>query len=113
MGEHYFGFGGRSPINDQCRSLLAALRAELDARGIEVPLYWGNRNWTPYLDDALRQIEADGHRRVVAVTTSAYPSYSSCRQYRENLYDAVQTDEASSWTRSGTTPTILASSRPR
>ncbi len=90
VGEHYFGFGGRSPINDQCRSLLAALRAELDSRGLEVPLYWGNRNWTPYLDDVLRQIEADGHRRVVAVTTSAYPSYSSCRQYRENLYDAVQ-----------------------
>jgi protoporphyrin/coproporphyrin ferrochelatase len=90
VGEHYYGFGGRSPINDQCRSLLAALRSELDRRGLDVPLYWGNRNWDPYLPDTVRQIEADGHRRVVAVLTSAYPSYSSCRQYRENLHDAAQ-----------------------
>ena len=90
VGQHYYGFGGRSPINDQCRSLLRALRTELDRRGIDRPLYWGNRNWDPYLGDAIAEIETDGHRRVVAITTSAYPSYSSCRQYRENLYDAVQ-----------------------
>ncbi|WP_233493583.1 ferrochelatase [Desertihabitans brevis] len=85
---HYLAFGGRSPINDQCRELLAALRAELDARGLDTPLYWGNRNTAPWLGDTMAQLAADGHRRVLAVTTSAYPSYSSCRQYRENLWDA-------------------------
>ncbi|HEU5485191.1 MAG TPA: ferrochelatase [Microlunatus sp.] len=88
VGQHYFLFGGRSPINDQCRELLAALRAELDGRGIAQPIFWGNRNWDPYLTDVARQLEADGFRRVLVLTTSAYPSYSSCRQYRENLYDA-------------------------
>jgi len=89
VGEHYYLFGGRSPINDQCRELLAALRAELDRRAITSPIYWGNRNWTPYLRDAITELAAAGHRRVVALLTSAYPSYSSCRQYRENLYDAA------------------------
>lgn len=89
VGEHYYYFGGRSPINDQCRELLAGLRGELDRRAIATPLYWGNRNWTPYLRDAITELAAAGHRRVVAVLTSAYPSYSSCRQYRENLYDAA------------------------
>jgi ferrochelatase len=89
VGQHYALFGGRSPINDQCRALLAALRSELDRRGIAVPLFWGNRNWTPYLSDAVAELAAAGHRRVLAVVTSAYPSYSSCRQYRENLYDAA------------------------
>ena len=90
VGHHYQLFGGRSPINDQCRSLLQALRVELDGRGIDVPLYWGNRNSEPFLGPELARIRADGHSRVLAVTTSAYPSYSSCRQYRENLYDAAQ-----------------------
>jgi protoporphyrin/coproporphyrin ferrochelatase len=90
VGQHYSLLGGKSPINDQCRSLLAALTSELRRRGIQPPLYWGNRNWTPYLDTELRAIERDGHRRVLAVVTSAYPSYSSCRQYRENLFDAAQ-----------------------
>lgn len=90
VGEHYFLFGGRSPINDQCRTLLAALESEFSRREIDVPLYWGNRNWDPYLADAFAQAEADGHRRILAVMTSAYPSYSSCRQYRENLYDAAE-----------------------
>ena len=90
VGQHYFLFGGKSPINDQCRSLLAALTNELRSRGLGVPLYWGNRNWHPYLRDELRAIDRDGHRRVLAVVTSAYPSYSSCRQYRENLFDAAQ-----------------------
>ena len=89
VGQHYYLFGGRSPINEQCRALLAALRTELDGRGIDTPLYWGNRNWDPYLDTELATIAADGHRRVLAVLTSAYPSYSSCRQYRENLFDAA------------------------
>src|SRR4051794_19389691 len=90
VGQHYDLFGGRSPINDQCRDLLAALRAELDRRGLDLPLHWGNRNWDPYLDGEVEAMAAAGHRRVLAVLTSAYPSYSSCRQYRENLYDAAQ-----------------------
>ena len=89
VGEHYLLFGGRSPINDQCRMLLAALDNELASRGLAVPLFWGNRNSPPFLDDEVRAIEAAGLRRVLAVVTSAYPSYSSCRQYRENLYDAA------------------------
>ena len=90
VAQHYLLFGGKSPINDQCRSLLAALTNELRRRGIQQPLYWGNRNWGPYLGDELRAIERDGHGRILAVVTSAYPSYSSCRQYRENLFDAAQ-----------------------
>ena len=90
VAQHYLLFGGKSPINDQCRSLLAALTNELRRRDIQQPLYWGNRNWDPYLGDELRAIERDGHRRILAVVTSAYPSYSSCRQYRENLFDAAQ-----------------------
>ncbi|HEY6813073.1 MAG TPA: ferrochelatase [Propionibacteriaceae bacterium] len=89
VGQHYLLFGGKSPINDQCRRLLAALNDELSGRDIKLPLYWGNRNWNPYLSEELPAIERDGHRRVLAVMTSAYPSYSSCRQYRENLFDAA------------------------
>lgn len=89
VGQHYFDFGGRSPINDQCQALLTALRTECEVRGFEIPIYWGNRNWQPYLADTFAEIAAAGHRRVLAVITSAYPSYSSCRQYRENLYDAT------------------------
>lgn len=89
VGQHYFLFGGRSPINDQNRALIAALRAELEARDIDTPVLWGNRNGEPFLADTLREAHDAGHRRVVVVTTSAYASYSSCRQYRENLADAV------------------------
>jgi len=89
VGEHYYGFGGKSPINDQCRELIAALEAEFAQRGIGTPIYWGNRNWAPYLADTFAAAETDGHRRLLVITTSAYPSYSSCRQYRENLYDAA------------------------
>lgn len=85
VGEHYFLFGGRSPINDQNKALIAALEAELARRGLDIPVYWGNRNWRPYTADAVQQLVADGHRRVAMVTTSAYPSYSGCRSYREEL----------------------------
>jgi ferrochelatase len=85
VAEHYQHFGGVSPINQQCRELIAALRPELDRRGIGLPIYWGNRNWTPYLPDTLRQMAADGVQRALAVFTSAYSSYSGCRQYRENI----------------------------
>ena len=90
VGKHYFEFGGRSPINDQCRELITVLQGEFTRRGLATPILWGNRNWDPYLTDALRDAAAAGHRRLLALTTSAYPSYSSCRQYRENLYDSVE-----------------------
>lgn len=87
VGEHYYSFGGKSPINDQNRELLAALRSSFDELGLDLPLYWGNRNWAPYLTDTLREMTADGVRRAVVIVTSAYPSYSGW-QYRENLADA-------------------------
>lgn len=89
VGQHYFEFGGRSPINDLNRDLLAAIREDLVAAGIDLPVYWGNRNWDPYLTDTVRQMRDDGVQRAACFITSAYSSYSSCRQYRENLADAV------------------------
>jgi ferrochelatase len=89
VGQHYFLFGGKSPINDQNRALVSALEAELAAAGIDLPVYWGNRNWEPYLTDTVRQLAADGRRRVACVATSAYSSWSSCRQYLDNIEAAV------------------------
>lgn len=89
VADQYFQFGGKSPINDQNRALIAALRADLDAQNIALPIYWGNRNWHPYLRDTVLQMVEDGHRHAVAVVTSAYSSYSSCRQYRENIAEAT------------------------
>ncbi|WP_422631824.1 ferrochelatase [Pseudokineococcus basanitobsidens] len=89
VAEHYHHFGGRSPINDQNRALLQALRHEVAARGLDVPVAWGNRNWDPYVTDALRDLHEGGARRVLVVATSAYASYSGCRQYREDLADAL------------------------
>ncbi|MCX6395904.1 MAG: ferrochelatase [Propionibacteriales bacterium] len=89
VGAHYDLFGGRSPINDQNRALLQAIREDLAAAGIDLPVYWGNRNWDPYLTDALEQMKADGITRAACIVTSAYSSYSGCRQYRENLAEAV------------------------
>ncbi|MFJ6570636.1 ferrochelatase [Streptomyces sp. NPDC091292] len=94
VGQHYFLFGGVSPINEQNRTLLAALREDFAEHGLNLPVYWGNRNWAPYLTDTLREIVRDGHRRVLTLATSAYASYSGCRQYRENLADALATLEA-------------------
>ena len=85
VAEHYLARGGVSPINGQNRALLAAIRADLAGHGLDLPVYWGNRNWAPMLADAFREIAADGHRRVLALFTSAYSSYSGCRQYREDL----------------------------
>ncbi|MCL3861639.1 ferrochelatase [Actinotalea sp. K2] len=90
VAHHYRAFGGVSPINAQNRELQAALRAELDARGMDLPVLWGNRNWDPFLTDALREAHAAGHRRLLAVVTSAYSSYSGCRQYREDLAAALE-----------------------
>ncbi|MCQ8830891.1 ferrochelatase [Streptomyces malaysiensis] len=89
VGRHYFLFGGVSPINAQNRELLHALRKDFSEHGLELPVYWGNRNWAPYLTDTLRELVTDGHRRVLVLATSAYASYSGCRQYRENLADAL------------------------
>ena len=85
VGEHYHLFGGKSPINDQCRELIAALKAELPNHGIDLPVYWGNRNWTPMLADTVQQMADDGITRAIAFVTSATSSYSGCRQYREDI----------------------------
>jgi ferrochelatase len=85
VAEHYHHFGGKSPINDQCRELMAVLRHELDRHAIRLPIYWGNRNWHPFLADELRQMRRDGVKRALGLVTSAYSSYSGCRQYRENV----------------------------
>jgi ferrochelatase len=85
VAEHYYRFGGKSPINEQNRRLIAALEAELAEHGPRLPIYWGNRNWHPMLADTLCQMKADGVRRALAFVTSAYSSYSSCRQYREDI----------------------------
>jgi ferrochelatase len=89
VAHHYRHFGGVSPINDQNRELKAALEAELARRGIDLPVYWGNRNWDPYLADAVQAAYDDGHRTVLAIATSAYSSFSSCRQYREDIAIAL------------------------
>jgi ferrochelatase len=85
VAEHYYRFGGKSPINEQNRQLIAALEGELAENGPRLPIYWGNRNWHPMLSDTLRQMKADGVGRALAFVTSAYSSYSSCRQYLEDI----------------------------
>jgi ferrochelatase len=85
VAHHYRHFGGVSPINAQNRALKAALEAELARRGIDLPVYWGNRNWSPYLAEAVTDAAAAGHTRLLGLATSAYSSFSSCRQYREDF----------------------------
>jgi protoporphyrin/coproporphyrin ferrochelatase len=85
VAEHYYHFEGKSPINQQTRELIAALKNELNAHGPQLPVYWGNRNWHPMLTDTLRQMQQDGIQRALAFVTSAYSSYSGCRQYREDI----------------------------
>ncbi len=85
VAEHYYHFNGISPLNAQNRALIAALEAELKQHGPALPIYFGNRNWKPLLADTLRQMQADGVRRALGFFTSAYSSYSGCRQYRENI----------------------------
>jgi len=89
VAHHYRHFGGVSPINDQNRELKAALEAELDRRGIDLPVLWGNRNWDPYLREALVEANERGFTTLIAIGTSAYSSYSSCRQYREDYARAL------------------------
>src|SRR5487761_1901852 len=83
VAEHYYHFDGRSPINDQNRALIAALKEVID-----LPIYWGNRNWHPMLADTLRQMRDDGVKRAIAFVTSAFGSYSGCRQYAEDVAKA-------------------------
>jgi ferrochelatase len=88
VAHHYEMFGGVSPINQQNRELIAALGRELESNGPPLPIYWGNRNWHPLLPDTLRKMASDGVRNALAFVTSAYSSYSSCRQYLQNIADA-------------------------
>ena len=85
VAHHYRHFGGVSPINAQNRALKAAIEAELAARGIDLPVYWGNRNWAPFLEEAVQDAAAAGDTTLLAIATSAYSSYSGCRQYREDF----------------------------
>ncbi|OIH92588.1 ferrochelatase [Curtobacterium sp. MCBA15_001] len=102
VAHHYRHFGGVSPINAQNRALKAALEAELASRGIDLPVLWGNRNWAPYLEDAFTDAADKGYTKLIAIATSAYSSFSSCRQYREDyarvldatgLIDTIQIDK--------------------
>lgn len=90
VAEHYQHFGGVSPINQQNRDLKAALEVELAAHQIDLPVYFGNRNWHPMLEDTLRQMKEDGVKRFLTWITSSYSCYSGCRQYRENLAEAME-----------------------
>lgn len=90
VAEHYQHFGGVSPLNGQVRAMIAALKTELASSGHALPIYWGNRNWHPMLGDTLRQMQQDGIRRALAFMTSAFSSYSGCRQYREDIQRAQQ-----------------------
>lgn len=90
---HYNDFGGVSPINEQNRALIAALEEELAANNINLPIYFGNRNWHPFLEDTMRQMRDDGVKRALAFFTSAFSSYSGCRQYREDIMRVAATIE--------------------
>ncbi|OEY23968.1 ferrochelatase [Corynebacterium sp. BCW_4722] len=85
VGEHYFHFDGVSPINEQNRQLIANIEAELQKRGYDLPVYFGNRNWHPFAEDTARQLKADGRTRVLVFATSAWGGYSACRQYDEDI----------------------------
>ncbi len=89
VGRHYYERGGRSPINDNNRALLAALRVELDGRGIDTPLLWSNRHAAPFTADVLAEADRRGWRRILVLLTSAYSGYASCRSYREHLAEVA------------------------
>lgn len=90
VAARYMQFGGVSPINAHTRAFIGRLEKRLDAAGLPLPVYWGNRNWHPFLGDAVRRMAADGVRRALAYFTSTFSSYSGCRQYREDLHRAAQ-----------------------
>jgi protoporphyrin/coproporphyrin ferrochelatase len=88
VAEHYYHFGGKSPINDQNRALISGIESELARQGPHLPVYWGNRNWHPFLADTLRRMQADGIKNALAFVTSVFSSYSGCRQYLEDVEKA-------------------------
>ena len=90
VATQYEQFGGRSPINDQCRDLIGALKTELAANGPDLPIYWGNRNWQPFVEDTVATMATDGIANALVFTTSAFGSYSGCRQYRQDLQRAAE-----------------------
>lgn len=90
VSHHYEQFGGVSPINDQNRALIEAMEADFAANGLDLPIYFGNRNWHPLLPDTLEQMKQDGVKRAICFFTSMFSCYSGCRQYRENLFDATE-----------------------
>src|SRR4029079_14033294 len=90
VAEHYYHLDGVSAINSQIRELISAWRKECGTRGLELPIYWGNRNWNPLLGDTFRAMSAAGVRRALAFVPAAYSSYSSCRQYREDIIRAQE-----------------------
>jgi protoporphyrin/coproporphyrin ferrochelatase len=90
VAEHYRHFGGVSPINDQNRALLAAVRADFAVHDIDLPVYWGNRNWHPFVEDTVGQMAKDEVRRALVLVTSAYSSFSGCRQYQEDMARAIE-----------------------
>ncbi|HEY8042972.1 MAG TPA: ferrochelatase [Streptosporangiaceae bacterium] len=85
VAEHYYAVGGVSPINQECRDLIAAIGKDFAAAGVDLPVYWGNRNWDPYLTATVAEMAAAGVRRALAFVTSAYGSYSGCRQYLDDI----------------------------
>jgi protoporphyrin/coproporphyrin ferrochelatase len=91
VAHHYELFGSVSPINEQNRKLISALKTDFEANGLRLPIYWGNRNWHPLLPDTVQEMADDGIKHALAFVTSAYSSYSSCRQYRQNITDAQAT----------------------
>ena len=90
VAEHYHHFGGISPINAQNRALIAAIRDEFEANGVQLPIYFGNRNWHPYITDTIREMRDHGVHRVLVFVTSVFSSYSGCRQYREDIMKACE-----------------------
>lgn len=107
VGEHYYRFGGKSPINDQNLEIIDHLRTEIDARGLDLPVYFGNRNWEPYVEDTTKQMVADGITEVVVFATSAWGGYSGDIQYREDIERALQ-----SCRDAGLTPPTMTKIRP-
>ncbi len=90
VAEHYYEHDGVSPINEQNRKLLSAIEADFQAHEIDLPVYWGNRNWKPTLTEALAEMKRDGRKRALAFFTSMFSCYSGCRQYRENILSAQE-----------------------
>ena len=88
VAEHYYHFGGVSPINGQIRAMITALQKEFDDYDVDLPIYWGNRNWHPLLADTIQRMADDGIERALTFVTSAFSCYSGCRQYRENVMAA-------------------------